>query len=90
MIIERFMAMDMTSKLALVTGLFSLTVMVNLFFGFLRSRTRRYSFGWFLCIHLPIPFIFLARVSSHLSYLYIPVFVAAAIIGQVLGGKVEA
>lgn len=87
---ERFMAMDLTTKLALVTGLFSLTVMVNLFFGFLRSRTRKFSLAWFLCIHMPIPFIFLARVSSHLSYRYIPVFVAAALIGQVLGGKVEA
>lgn len=87
---ERFMAMDMTSKVALVTGLFSLTVMVNLFFGFLRSKTRKYSLAWFLCIHIPIPFIFLARVSSNLNYLYIPVFVTAALIGQVLGGKIEA
>lgn len=82
--------MDLTSKIALVTGLFSMTVMVNLFFGFLRSRTSKFSLAWFLCIHLPIPVIFLARVSSHLSYGYIPVFVAAAFLGQVLGGKIEA
>ena len=82
--------MDPISKVALVTGLFCLTVMLNLFFGFLRNRTRKFSLAWFLCIHLPIPLIFAARVSSHLSYRYIPVFVGAALIGQILGGKVEA
>jgi len=87
--LERFMTMDLTSKIALLTGLFSMTVMVNLFFGFLRGRARKYSFAWFLCIHLPIPLIFLARVSSNLSFGYIPLFVAAALLGQLLGGKVE-
>ncbi len=86
---EHFINMDMTSKIALLTGLFSLTVMLNLFFGFLRNRTRKFSIAWFLCIHLPIPFIFLARVSAHVGFHYVPVFVAAAVIGQIIGGKIE-
>lgn len=81
--------MDLTSRVALVIGLFSMTMMINLFFGFLRNGTRKFSLAWFLCIHLPIPLIFFSRVSSHLSFRYIPFFVVAAVIGQVLGGKME-
>lgn len=81
--------MDPSSKIAAVTGIFSLTVMINLLFGFLRNKTRKFSLNWFLCIHLPIPLIFFARVSSHLSFHYIPIFVIAALTGQILGGKIE-
>ncbi len=81
--------MDFTTKLALITGLFSLTFMLNMPFGYLRGKTKRYSFKWFLCIHMPIPFIVLARILSHLDIRYIPFFVLAAIIGQVWGGKLE-
>ena len=81
--------MDFTSRIAIITALFSLTVMINLLFGFLRNKTRKFSLNWFLCIHLPIPLIFLARVSSHLTFHYIPLFVIAALTGQILGGKIE-
>lgn len=81
--------MDFTSNAAIIMGLFSLTVMINLLFGFLRNKARKFSFNWFLCIHLPIPLIFFARVSSHLSFHYIPIFVIAALTGQILGGKIE-
>ena len=63
--------------------------MTNLLFGFLRNRTRKYSLNWFLCIHAPIPFIFLARTVSHLGLVFIPLFVAAALTGQILGGKID-
>ena len=63
--------------------------MINLLFGYLRNRTRKFSIKWFLCIHLPIPLIFLARTSSHLGIGYIPLFVLAALTGQILGGKME-
>ncbi|MBI5103183.1 MAG: hypothetical protein HZB33_15310 [Nitrospirae bacterium] len=63
--------------------------MINLLFGYLRNRTRKYSLNWFLCIHLPIPLIFLARTFSHLGLSYIPLFVVAAVTGQILGGKMD-
>lgn len=81
--------MDVTSKIAVITGLFSLTVMINLLFGHLRTRTKKLSLNWFLCIHLPIPLIFFARVSSHLGFQYVPIFVVAALTGQIIGGKIE-
>ncbi len=66
-----------------------MTCMLNLPFGFMRGKARKYSLKWFLYIHLPIPFIFLARTYSHLDYRYIPLFVGAAVLGQVLGGKLN-
>lgn len=81
--------MDFSSKISLIIALFSLTFILNLFFGHLRSKTRRFSFKWFLYIHLPIPLVFFARIFSNLDFRYIPVFIFAAITGQVLGGKLE-
>ncbi|HHN66277.1 MAG TPA: hypothetical protein ENK09_13050 [Nitrospirae bacterium] len=63
--------------------------MLNLPFGLLRSKCRKYSFKWFLYIHLPIPVVFLARVTSHLDYHYIPLFLIAAILGQLIGGRIN-
>lgn len=86
---ELFFHMDFGAKLALVTGLFSLTFMLNLTFGYMRGKTRRLSLSWFLCIHLPIPIIFLGRFLSHLDLRYIPIFVLAALMGQIWGGRLE-
>jgi hypothetical protein len=80
---------DINSKLSIITAISLLTLVANLFFGRLRIKTRKFSLNWFLCIHLPIPFIFLARVSLHVSAWFIPLFVVAALSGQILGGKIE-
>ncbi len=81
--------MDFDARLALIIGLFSLTFMLNLPFGYLRAKTKKLSLKWFLCIHLPIPIVFLGRFFSHLDFRYIPLLVLAALIGQIWGGKLE-
>lgn len=81
--------MDSITTLALIVGLFSLTFMLNMSFGYFRGKTKGYSFKWFLYIHLPIPFIISARIISQLDIRYIPLFVFAAVIGQVWGGRLE-
>ncbi|MBM4135717.1 MAG: hypothetical protein FJ241_02680 [Nitrospira sp.] len=65
------------------------TLLLNLPLGYARVRTKRYSLRWFLCIHVPIPFIFIARTLSNLDIKYIPIFIFVAIIGQFFGGKLE-
>lgn len=77
------------SKIFLVVALFSLTVVINMPFGYFRKRAKKFSFKWFLFIHIPIPFVFLARVLSHLDFRYIPIFLFAAVIGQLWGGRTE-
>jgi hypothetical protein len=81
--------MDFGSKAVAVAVLFSLTILINLPFGYFRKKARRFSLKWFIYIHISIPFIFLARLFLHLDFRYIPLFVLAAVIGQVWGGKVE-
>jgi len=84
-----FPAMDFQSKLTMVIMLTAITLLLNLPFGYARARTRRFSFRWFLCIHIPIPFIFIARILSHIDLKYIPFLALAALIGQIVGGKLE-
>lgn len=70
-------------------SLIALTLAVNLPFGFLRSKAVRYSLRWFLYIHLPIPFIYLLRTLLAFSASVIPALVAAAVVGQICGGKIR-
>ena len=81
--------MELMPKIALVLGLFSMSFMLNVPFGFFRSRTRKLSFKWFLFVHATIPIIFLGRFFAHLGAAYVPFFVAAAVLGQIAGGKLE-
>lgn len=62
---------------------------LNVPFGYLRSHTKKYSFKWFLFIHVPVPFVILTRLLIHADYNYIPFFVLSSIVGQFLGGKIE-
>lgn len=81
--------MDFGAKLALVTGLFSLSFMLNIPMGYLRRSAHKLSFKWFLCVHASIPVIYVGRLFSHLDIRYVPIFIAAALLGQILGGKLE-
>ena len=81
--------MDVSPRTLTVIGIFVLTLMLNMLFGYFRVKVRKYSLKWFLYIHLPIPVIIVARVYSGLDFRYIPLFVFAAVLGQVFGGKLE-
>lgn len=79
--------MDAGSKIALVAGLFSMSYILNVPMGALRTRTKKLSIPWFLCVHATIPVIYFGRMFSHLDLKYVPIFITAAILGQVWGGK---
>jgi len=84
-----FFLMDVSSRFVVVTSIFMLTFVLNLFFGYFRVRTKKYSFKWFLFIHLPIPVVVFARLYAQLDYRVIPVFLLAAVAGQIVGGRIE-
>ena len=81
--------MDFPDKFYAILLLFVFTLLINLPFGYARSKAKRYSFRWFLYIHVPIPVIFLIRTISHIEMRYIPFFIVAAVVGQIVGGKLE-
>ena len=81
--------MNFTSTVFIVIEISFFTFVLNLFFGYFRGKQKKFSFKWFLYIHLPIPFVVLARVFSHLDYRYIPIFLFAAVVGQIFGARLE-
>jgi len=63
--------------------------LINLPFGYLRGKTRKFSFLWFLYIHLPIPFVIIFRLLAGFSLKVVPIILAASIIGQVIGARID-
>lgn len=66
-----------------------LAIAVNIPLGWLRSRVHRFSWQWFLWIHLSIPLIIICRVSSHISWRWIPLLIASTVTGQLIGGRIR-
>jgi hypothetical protein len=64
--------------------------LLNIPFGYLRSRERKYSWKWFLCVHIPVPMIIALRIVSQTELKYIPFIILAAVAGQYLGGRMGA
>ena len=62
-----------------------LATAVNLPFGAWRATVRKFSWRWFVAIHLPIPFIIVVRLSFGLGWWFVPFMFASAVVGQVLG-----
>jgi len=84
-----FFTMEFSNKFYSVLILFVFTFLLNLPFGYARGKSKRYSLRWFLYIHVPIPIIFIARTISYIEFKYIPLLALAAIIGQIVGDKLE-
>jgi hypothetical protein len=74
---------------ALIALIGATALAVNIPLGYAREGFRRFSIGWFVCVHLSIPLIAWLRLVNHVSEWGIPAFVACAVLGQVAGGKVR-
>jgi hypothetical protein len=67
-------------------GLILLAFIISVPCGYLRQNFKKYSFMWFLLIHIPIPFIVLLRLKAGLSWHYIPLTLGGSVAGQLIGG----
>lgn len=74
---------------ALVALIGGAALAVNIPLGYAREGFRKFSLGWFVCVHLSVPLIAYLRLSSNVSAWGIPAFVACAVLGQIAGGKVR-
>lgn len=72
-----------------IVGLIILAFVVSVPCGYLRQNYKKYSFMWFLLIHLPIPFIVLLRVKAGLGWQVIPLTLGGSVAGQIVGGIVS-
>jgi hypothetical protein len=64
-------------------------LLVNIPMGAQREKCRKFSWQWFLWIHASIPLIIALRVWLQLPPIAIPINIAAAVLGQCIGGAPE-
>lgn len=60
-------------------------LIINVPFGLWRSRYPKFTLPWWLFIHASVPFIVALRVWLATPRVYIPLFIALAVLGQLLG-----
>lgn len=73
----------------LIIGLVILSLIVSIPCGYIRQNYQKYSFMWFLLIHLPIPFIILLRIKAGISWHFIPLTLGGSVAGQIIGGAIS-
>jgi len=78
-----------TQVLFYIIVLLIITYLINIPFGIVRKRYKKFSIGWFICIHAPIPIVAFIRISTQISFKFIPILIAAAIAGQMTGSRVK-
>ena len=64
-------------------------LLVNIPMGMMRERSRKFSLQWILWVHASIPLIIALRIGLHLHWIAIPINIAAAVLGQFIGGVPE-
>jgi hypothetical protein len=74
--------------LALATALI---LLLNMPFGYWRAGWRKFSAGWFVMIHAPVPIVVALRWGLGLPFRWstLPLFVAAYFGGQFLGARLR-
>lgn len=77
------------SKFQAITFISFFALVINIPFGMLRASFKKYSLGWFLSIHAPIPLIAGIRIFTKVSLYFIPIFLIVSILGQIVGGKIK-
>lgn len=68
--------------------LLSIAFAGNLPLGYLRENSPKYSLRWIFYIHASIPLLVIVRQFYGFSWHWIPVTLACAAIGQILGSWV--
>jgi hypothetical protein len=71
-----------------VISLLLFALFSNIPLGYLRMGSPRYSLRWFVFIHLSVPFIIGLRVANNVSWHIIPVSIAFAVAGQMIGSRI--
>lgn len=66
-----------------------IVLLINIPFGYWRSRAVRFSRQWMMAIHLPVPLVFLLRILSGFSWTIIPFIMLSFASGQFIGGNIK-
>ncbi|HEY3319446.1 MAG TPA: hypothetical protein VGP72_03080 [Planctomycetota bacterium] len=71
----------------IVVAIALLALLLNVPLGAWRARVPKFSAKWFAAVHLSVPFIWAMRMASGISLRAIPLFIALAVAGQILGAR---
>jgi hypothetical protein len=65
--------------------------LINVPFGFWRSRVRKFSLQWILAIHMPVPLVVACRLLLGIGWHFVtfPVLITAFFAGQFAGGRLQ-
>lgn len=77
------------SATALLIVVIVIACIVNIPLGYLREGTPKFSFAWYFYIHVSIPLLIYLRIKCGFSWNVVPLTIAGAIAGQLIGGKVR-
>ncbi len=83
---ERTSALNIAQAIQL-SNVLLIAFLLNLPLGYLREGSERYSVRWFIYIHLSIPVVILLRISYGFGWQIIPLTIAFAVVGQLIGGR---
>ncbi len=72
-----------------IVGLVGFTLIISVPCGYIRQNLPKYSFMWWVLIHLPIPIIVLLRIKAGLNWHFIPLTLGSSVAGQIIGGAVN-
>lgn len=76
----------MQASIPLVIAVVLMTFLISIPCGYIRQNYKKYSFMWFLLIHIPIPIIVLMRVGAGIDWRFIPLTLGGSVAGQIVGG----
>jgi len=76
-------------KMMTINELMLLVFLINLPFGYFRSKATKFSRQWMMAVHIPVPFVFLLRIFSGFNWTVIPLLVLSDVAGQIAGGKLR-
>ncbi|HXC92619.1 MAG TPA: hypothetical protein VN652_01325 [Geobacteraceae bacterium] len=71
----------------ILIGLILTAVAINIPLGYVRQGVAKFSFAWYFYVHISIPLIIYLRIKSGYSWKFIPLTIAGAVLGQIIGGR---
>jgi len=78
-----------TLHLTIPATLLALALLVNIPLGYLREASQKFSVRWFVYVHLSIPLLVALRLLVGLGWGFVPLSIASAVAGQVIGGRIN-
>ena len=62
-------------------------LLINIPFGYWRGGVKKFSFKWFLAVHLPVPFVYAMRIYAGISWELVtfPLLIGSYFAGQFIG-----